>query len=415
MTRASVWLAVWLVSLVVAFFVGRGQESPVERPLSPAPEAMASAARTALGQGSPLARMGQSAEMLQHLDAENLEEVLDVYEMMLSGLGECDLRLFVDAWSDFDPRGAFDHTMSWDYSNKRVVGSDAAIRGWAIRNPIEARTAVPEIVSEHPRIQGRIIDNFLVGWAHSGQPGLDEYIAGIQTQAPEKYVSQVLNATLRRGGPEAVHAWSDGVLQDPDYSYGMKRAAFRTGLRTSARWDPDSASVWVAPYLAEEWADDGPRIMADQWGKQDGLAAMAWVSQLPESSARESAVRAAFASWMKNDESAAEAWILSQELTPYHDPALTFYARDLAEKDAVAAIGLCERISDAKRRTGCLKKAGRNWYKDDALAAEIWLQESELDEEMRAQVRRPDKVREPRESSGGQRAKRLGGGPGRRR
>ena len=142
--RAMIWLAVWVASLVLAFFVGRGQESPSPELLSPAPADMAAAARAALGEGSPLARMGQSAQMLEHLDAQNLEPVLDVYEMMLSGLGECDLRLFVDAWSDFDPRGAFDHTMSWEYSNKRVVGSDAAIRGWAIRNPIEARAAVPE-------------------------------------------------------------------------------------------------------------------------------------------------------------------------------------------------------------------------------------------------------------------------------
>ena len=413
--RAMIWLAVWAASLVLAFFVGRGQESPSPELLSPAPADMAAAARAALGEGSPLARMGQSAQMLEHLDAQNLEPVLDVYEMMLSGLGECDLRLFVDAWSDFDPRGAFDHTMSWEYSNKRVVGSDAAIRGWAIRNPIEARAAVPEIVSENPRIQGRIIDNFLVGWAHSGQPGLDEYVADIQTPAPEKYVAQVLHATLRKGGPEAVFAWSDGVLQNPDYSYGLKRAAFRTGLRTSARWEPESASVWVAPYLGEEWADDGPRIMGDQWGKQDGRAAMEWVSQLPESETRESAVRAAFASWMKNDRADAEAWILSQSLSPFHDPALTFYARDLAETDPVRALDLCGQIHGTKRRTGCMKKAAKNWYKVDALAAEEWLQESELDEEVRAQVRRPDQLAEPREGAGTQRAKRLGGPPSRRR
>lgn len=415
MMRTVIWLAIWVASIVLAFFVGRGQEVPSQRVLSPAPADMAGAARAALGQGSPLARMGQSSQVLEHLDAENLEEVLDVYEMMLSGLGECDLRIFVDAWSQFDPRGAFDHTMSWDYSSKRVVGSDAAIRGWAIRNPIEARTAVPEIVSENPRIQGRIIDNFLVGWAHSGQPGLDEYIAGIETQAPEKFVAQVINAILRKGGPEAVYAWTDEVLQDPDYSYGMKRAAFRTGLRTSARWEPEPASLWVAPYLSEEWADDGPRIMGDQWGKHDGLAAIEWVSQLPDTPARESAVRAAFASWMKNDEAGAKAWILSQSFSPFHDPALTFYARELAESDAVEAIGFCEQIHGTKRRTGCLKKAARNWYKLDALAAEQWLQESELDEEIRSQVRRPDQVRESKDGAGTQRAKRLGGAPARRR
>ena len=118
---------------------------------------------------------------------------------------------------------------------------------------------------------------------------------------------------------------------------------------------------------------------------------------------------------MKNDRADAEAWILSQSLSPFHDPALTFYARDLAETDAVRAIDLCGQIHGTKRRTGCLKKAAKNWYKVDALAAEEWLQESELDEEVRGQVRRPDQRGEPREGAGTQRAKRLGGPPSRRR
>ena len=415
MIRTLMWLGVWVASLALAFFAGRDLGSPQMPTASSAPEEMGLAARNALGLGSPMARLGQSAQVLQHLDAENLEEVLAVYEMMLSGLGECDLRIFADAWSQFDPRGAFDHTMSWDYSNKRVVSSDAVIRSWAIRDPIEAAAAVPDIVDENPRIQGRIVDNFLVGWAHSGQPGLDEYIGGIETQAPEKYVTQVLNAILRRGGPEAVHAWSDGVLQDSDYSYGMKRAALRTGLRTSARWDPELTAEWFGPYLEEEWADDGPRIMADQWGKHDGLAAMEWARALPVSPRRQSATRAAFVSWMKNDEPAAEAWLLGQELSSFHDPALNYYARELAEKDAVGAISMCEKVEDEKRRIGCLKKAAKNWYRADALAAEAWLQESSLDEEIRAQVRRPDQRKETKDGAGTERAKRRGGPPSRRR
>jgi len=415
MIKTLMWVGGWTASLVLAFFAGRNLGSPQALTPSLVPADMALAARNALGQGSPMVRLGQSTQVLQHLNAENLDEVLAVYEMMLSGLGDCDLRIFSDAWAQFDPRGAFDHAMGWEWSHKRVVGSDAAIRSWAIRDPIEAASALPDIVAENSRIQNRIVDNFVVGWAHSGQPGLDEYIAGIKTQAPEKYVAQVQNAILRRGGPEAVHAWSDGILQDEDYSYGMKRAALRTGLRTSARWDPELSAEWVAPYLEEEWADDGPRIMADQWGKHDGLAAMEWVRSLPEGSRREAATRAAFVSWMKNDEPAAEAWLLAQELLPFHDPALNYYARELAKTDSVRSLNLCEQVQDEKRRMGCLKKAAKNWYRVDAVAAEAWLQESPMDEETRAQVRRADQRTEAKEGEGRQRPKRPGAGGPRRR
>ena len=175
------------------------------------------------------------------------------------------------------------------------------------------------------------------------------------------------------------------------------------------------SAEWAAPYLEEEWADDGPRVMADQWGKQDGLAAMEWVQALPEGPQRESATRAAFVSWMKNDEPAAEAWLLAQELSPFHDPALNYYARELAKTNSVRSLALCEKIQDEKRRMGCLKKAAKNWYRVDSVAAEGWLQESPLDEESRSQVRRADQRSEVEEGAGKERAKRPGGRPARRR
>ena len=186
MIQTWMWIGGWAASLALAFFVGRDFGSPQVLTASSVPADMGLASRNALGHGSPMMRLGQSAQVLQHLNAENLEEVLAVYEMMLTGLGDCDLRIFSDAWAQFDPRGAFDHAMGWEWSHKRVVGSDAAIRSWAIRDPIEAAAALPDIVAENSRIQTRIIDNFIVGWAHSGQPGLDEYIEGMNTQSPEK-------------------------------------------------------------------------------------------------------------------------------------------------------------------------------------------------------------------------------------
>ena len=131
--------------------------------------------------------------------------------------------------------------------------------------------------------------------------------------------------------------------------------------------------------------------------------AMEWVRALPEGPRRQSATRAAFVSWMKNDEPAAEAWLLAQELSPFHDPALNYYARELAKTDSVRSLALCEQVQDEKRRMGCLKKAAKNWYRVDALAAEGWLQESPLDEETRSQVRHADQRTEAKEGGGAER------------
>ena len=149
MNKVILWVG-WGASLGLAFFVGRSVSESSTAPALESPENIAVSIREALGQGSPLKRFGQSSRALEALNAENLPEVLEVYDMMLSGLGDCDIRLLADAWSGFDARGAFDETMAWDYPAKRVIGTDAVIRGWAIRDPIEARAAIPEILKENP-------------------------------------------------------------------------------------------------------------------------------------------------------------------------------------------------------------------------------------------------------------------------
>ncbi|MAI80503.1 MAG: hypothetical protein CL917_16280 [Deltaproteobacteria bacterium] len=415
MNKVILWVG-WGASLGLAFFVGRSVSESSTAPALESPENIAVSIREALGQGSPLKRFGQSSRALEALNAENLPEVLEVYDMMLSGLGDCDIRLLADAWSGFDARGAFDETMAWDYPAKRVIGTDAVIRGWAIRDPIEARAAIPEILKENPRIQGRIIDNFIVGWAHSGQPGLDDYIAGIESRTPEKFFSQVLHAKIRRGGSDEVLSWTGEVLDDPDYSYGIKRAAFRTATRTSARWEPELTAEWAKPYLGEEWADDGPRIIGDQWGKRDGKAALTWIQSLPvEGERREPAVRDAFVSWMDEDPVAAADWIMSENRSAFHDPALSYYARKIAEDDPVAAIELCEQVLDQELQNRCFNKTAKFWYAQDAVQAEIWLQSSPLDEKARTLIRRPNQNVRSKTDSDKSRAKRGRVPPSRRR
>jgi hypothetical protein len=117
-------LAFWIAALAAAFGVGRLTALPEA---ASTPEDMGVAVRTALAEGDQLARAGQVASLLEHLDSENLPAVQAVYDRLLPVVDKCDIRPFVSAWARFDPAGALVYSAGWRYKIKQEIGVEAAI------------------------------------------------------------------------------------------------------------------------------------------------------------------------------------------------------------------------------------------------------------------------------------------------
>jgi len=402
----GVALGLWGVTVVASFALGRFAGTLAA---APAPEDLGAAIRAALGEGDVLERSGRMTSLLEHLDPGNLPQVLAVYDPMLPVVGESDIRPFVAAWTRFDPAGALDHTLAWPFRTRREIGVVAAIESWAQRDPSAARLAYERIVAEHRDLRPRLFEALLAGWVHSGRDGLDGYLAELPPASWEAATGIAVGALVRRGGAEAALGWADRVLRNEAYDAKLKGSTFRHATRSVARSDPERAAAWALSHAGSEYADDGPRIVAEQWGGRDGRAAIEWVRKLEAGKPREQAVREAFLQWSKSDPAGAQAWLASESLTEFHDPALNVYARRLADRAPQEAVGWCERMLDAEWRRSCLKAAATQWYRQDAVAAEAWLQASALDEGARQQVR--EAPAERRRARGGLRP-RAGGGPG---
>ncbi len=402
--NAGLAVGVWAATAVAAFAVGRVTTPPGA---VPAPADLAASIRAALGEGDVLDRFGRTASLLQHLDPETLPEVRAVYDRMLPVIGQWEIRPFVAAWARFDPAGALEHALAWPF--KQDFGVEAAIEGWAQRDPAAARRAFERAAADQPALREQLFLGLLAGWVHSGQDGLDRYIAELPPSSWDMATGIAVGALVRKGGAEATLGWADGVLRDEAYDKRLKRSLFRRATRSVARLDPERAAAWVLEHAGSEYAADGPRIVAEQWGGRDGRAALQWVRDHAAAKARVEAAREAFVQWLRSDPAGAKAWLASESLTEFHDPALDVYARSLDDRAPEEAVAWCERILDPERRRGCLGAAATEWYRRDAVAAEAWLQQSSLDEEVRGRVRRPP---EGRQRGRGARRPRAGGDPG---
>ena len=381
----GVVLALWAATLVAAFGVGRGA---APRGAISAPEDLGASIRLALGEGDVLERIVRTADLIQHLDAENLPGVRAAYDRMLTVIDQVDIRPFVAAWARFDPAAALDHTLAWPFQTKREYGVEAAMLSWAQRDPLAARLAYEQVAPDHASVRRTLFIALVAGWVHSGQAGLDRYIAELSSSAQEAAAGTATGALIRKGGPEAVLAWVDPILRSEAYEGKLKRSLFRRATRSVARWQPARGVAWAAAHAGEAYAEDGMRLVAEQWGAQDGPAAMQWLREQPEGELREQAVREGFVGWLNADPLSAREWLNAETLTAFHDPAIEVYASRLDDRAPERSVGWCERITDPRRRIGCLRAVAMRWYRVDTVAAEAWLQQSPLDEEDRSAVRK---------------------------
>jgi hypothetical protein len=384
-------LIAWLVTIAVAFGVGWYGRDWVEAD-EVAVEPLGPALRAALSDGSQLGRSRKLTQALERLDSENLGEALEVYEAKMWGLGECEIRPFVDAWARFDPAGAVDSIRSWPKATKQV-GLEAAIWSWAQNHPAAARIAAEQLIDESPLFARGLTDNLVVGWVHSGVGGVVKFVEELPQTLRGGAVVALVGSQGRRLGTAGLLDWADDILGDATARF--RKGVFRRTTAMVAREDPRRAAAWLESHAAHDYARDGVRLVAENWMPLEPDAAVGWVRAVGADAERELAIRSAFSWWLRGDRADAEGWLRGADLTPLHDPAIDLYAQALAGESRVEeALSWAERIRDETLRLGSLKGVASRWHQRDPAAAEAWLEHSPLDEEARQEVkqsrRRPD-------------------------
>ena len=385
-----------LAALVVGIGIGwLGSHTTAGSSIPPA-SALGPALSAALAEGSPTLRSQRLAEAVAHLDASNVAALVEFIERERTVLTDWEVRLLFEAWTRLDPAAAAAHPFTAWGMRKRQVAMETVVERWGLDEPLAAARFVEQRLEAMPRRGQHLLHPFLVGWVHSGVPGVFDYITELPVPSRPAATLAMVGSQVRRLGVEGLLQWAESRVGQGNET--LQRDFFRRVTKAVARRDPAAASVWVMAHVDQEYAIDGVRLVAERWLPRAPDAAFAWLSDEAPERLRVAALESAASRWMTRDLDGAGEWLESRSLAPLHDPILAVYARRLATRDGESAIAWAERVQGGARRIEILQEVATLWYSRAPAAAEVWLETSPLVEAARHAVRRPPPGKKPRRS-----------------
>jgi len=350
--------------------------------------------RASFAEDDWLERSRAQSAFLQGLDPENLPEALSALEPRLPWLATDELRLFMLAWSRFDPAGALAWALAQSAPHRRNL-SGAAIYAYAFRDPVAARAALLRV--EDDELREFMLGRLVAGWVRGGDlEGAGEYLTSLpQGNRRLRYLS-MLAWELSKDGPEAVEEWAEAA---PAAFPRYKAAVFLKATSTLAGIDPAGTAEWVSAYLGRPYADGVLRAVARSWALRDPRAAMVWLASLPPGLKRDASVSNAFRVWLERTPKAAEEWLRGEVPAPALDAAASVMVGRHRDGSREEALGWALRLDERGLREQVLSNIAGEWLREDPDSASVWLEGAGLSEPLLSAIRASaEGAREPDEA-----------------
>lgn len=389
------------IALAVFLIVGVGacDSQPTGSPIEPNMEVdrFGPAVQRALADPSLLRGTQRLAQLLDRLPPDQLDDVRLVFEAEGYALDELELDLFFHAWARIDPAAAVDHARTFSWETKRGPVLAAAIQGWALQDPQAAREVVDDLYNPRSPLSRPLYEGLVLGWASSGEPGLEAYVSGMDRAFKSGAGAQLVAARARHLGAQGLGPWADAFLADLEDDPDFAREVFRRVTKSLARRDPVTATAWADRHEETELGSAAVALVAEYGTARDPDHVFEWIESKEtagddDGAKHAHAVRQGARRWLAADHDGMREFLTSHTLTSLHDPAVAEFAVSLVRARGAAAVpeGLewAEKIGDPVMRNGALGAIAARWIRHDPKAAEIWLEQSPLGETARQKVRK---------------------------
>jgi hypothetical protein len=327
-------------------------------------------------------RVQRVAQILQRSEPSQLESIRDEFETAALERGDLEYALFANWWARFDPQAAFTYAfLHLRLDHPRVILE--IVRVWGREDPLGAVASgsLSGLDLQMPDLLGEFVDQLVVGWFESGNPGLEDWIMGLETaEAASAGMKALARMHVLRDGDEKTLEWIRTNPLPAEYN----RALLAGALTVIARQNPELAVRWID--IANQDGVDTrtfiPRI-ARSWALKKPLEAIEWLKERPQ--ADEAETRRAMDDigirWASTNPTQMREWLGSKKGESWTDPFrfMSIRSEVVNKYYRVDWSNLMDEtgfITDATRRNVLYAWILQRWRVADAEGAEAWLKQN---------------------------------------
>ncbi len=352
------------------------------------PERPSGIIATILQEKEMFSRVRQLAEVLPTLGPDAIPEVRVALQRLEANTGGLELALLARFWALHEPKAATRWVLTESPLGFRLGLTAPVMEEWARVDPVEAELELQGTRLTPNAVTLGLEIGLVRGWFYSETAGLEDYIRSIGSGAGrQRALRFFLRLTIDEYGADAARSWAES-LDDADKTF--KLSAFRQLAQELGETHLEQAMSFCDANCDHPVLGNGLRgHISQQWAKQDGASAMAWVAASPPGRETDNAVKWAFRGWHSVDRQELFAWldeIGPEGVEPWMQPMLELVAVNRGRSNPETGFAWAASITDGTTRTRTAVTIATNWHRRDPVAAAAWLETSALSERARGRV-----------------------------
>jgi len=362
------------------------------------PEAV-DALSEALAQPDPFETARSLGELLPRLSPAALPAVQDALGDPGRDLDPVEFDLLLRFWALHAPEDATRWTFVHAQPIYRMSATRAVVEAWAEADPAAALVGVEGALATLDKEVGQIAETALIrGWFQSDREGVESYVEGLGIGVKrQRAILAYALALAAADGSDAVIRWAEGIPED-DERY--KLAVYRQLVSALSLVDMPAAVRFCDAHCDGPYSKGLRNLLARNRLRsgENGGEVIEWVGRSADETEsqrqlKKRALSSAFGFWAFMDRESAVDWMRAQlaeeeaDRLPWLPSLYGAYARQIAGTATEESIGWAERIEDENERERTLVRIVRYWMEQDEAAAGAWLEQSDLSDFAREQVR----------------------------
>ncbi len=343
----------------------------------------------------PIRRAGAIARILDRVSPEEPSAEIQAEirrrfeESKLLYDGDVEFALFGAWWARSDPEAAYRWTQEGPRAGARRVRA-AVFDEWGAQDPSGAVWAAQADRSEGRRQDALVAAITGADRAHLPKSaGLISALEEIPNRIDRRLALQVLiDRQLRRQSPAEILSWvaelgdeGEELTEDWNVAAAVAIAAVDPVLATASLTALTRKGHALPPGVVES--------VASNLSSDDPAAAFGWLATLDPSEERSTVVRSIYHEWLGREYATALAWAAERADLPedWFDPIRANYAFILGHREPVEGLRLLFQLPIGEERALHVQQVFANWKRRDPEAAELWLQQADLPEFRRQELR----------------------------